>query len=190
MLPYMLISLMLGAVTEGVARLFKLWVYEQSQTALLNIVAVFGFVMGAIASLVPHIGFARACALAAAVGFAYEVINLRVLHWWRFPDERLLFVRGHHAIVLVLALLWGVVPLVTAKVHAAVWHPGAATSIEARLEQLNQQEKRLLEALDGIREKERALEARLEQVRHKKQVLLDRQAVHVPRPRKTAGENP
>ena len=186
MLWYMLICLLLGVVTEAVARLFKLWRYVQPQTALLNIIAVFGFIMGGITGLVPHIGLWKACALAAGVGFAYEVVNLRFLHWWHFAGERLLFIRGHHAIVLVLAVLWGALPVVTATVLAAVRHPFPARTIEDQIEQLNLQERRLLESLDGIRAKERNLEARLDGVRRKK--LLDRHSIRDPRPRITPGE--
>ncbi len=41
------------------------FVYAQPQTTLLNIVAVFGFIMGGIAGLVPHIGLWKACAVAS-----------------------------------------------------------------------------------------------------------------------------
>jgi hypothetical protein len=179
-LRYMLISMAIGVLVESLARLLKLWLYGQPQTAVLNIVGFFGFVMGGIAAMMTEVGRWQTFALAAGVGFAYEVLNLRFLHWWQFPGERLLFVRGHHAIVLVLAVLWGTLPLVTSGLQAAVLRGGAPTTIEGRLERLNVQEQRLLEALDATRQKERALADRLEQTRRKKQILLDRQAVRAP----------
>jgi hypothetical protein len=189
MLTYMLISLLLGAATEAAARLFKLWRYAQPQTALLNVVAVYGGIMGGIAGLAPRLGVWKACALAAGVGLAYEIANLRILHWWHFPGERLLFIRGHHAIVLVLAALWGVLPLVTLTARAAIKRPFPAATVAERVEQLNVQEQRLLETLDGIREKERSLEARLEGVRRKKQMLLERRAIRDPRAHPPSADN-
>jgi hypothetical protein len=54
----------------------------------------------------------------SGIGVAYEVLNLRRLHWWEFPGERLYLLRGHAAVVLAISVMWGGVPLVTAALHA------------------------------------------------------------------------
>jgi len=181
MLRCIVISMIIGALTEATARLLKLWLYGQPQTAILNIVGVFGFIMGGIAGLVPQIGAGAAFGLAAVVGMLYEIANLRLLHWWHFPAERLLFIRGHHAIVLVLTMLWGVLPVLTATVNASMRRSDVPTTIEGRLEVLNAQEKHLLEGLDAVRQRERTIQARLDRVRQKKQILLERQGMRPPR---------
>jgi hypothetical protein len=196
MLRFMLIGVLIGIATELGAWALGLWVYRQPQTPVLNVVVMFGVIMGGVASLVRVIGLLPAYWLGFAVGLIYEVLNLRVLKWWDFPGERLAFVRGHTAIILVLAVAWGVVPVVIANAQTAVPRThlllGAAekqlkprpertkVTIEARLEQINEKEKRLLEKLEAVRQRERDLESRLEAVRTYKQMLLNRQVVSRP----------
>jgi hypothetical protein len=181
LLAYMLISLVLGLVTEVCARLFKLWIYRQPQTLVLNVIVVFGLIMGAVATLVARHGMLPAFVIGCAVGLAYEVANLAFLKWWDFPDERLGFIRGHAAIVLVLSLAWGLVPVATAKVHAALPRmprtPRAATARPSPIEKLNEREKTLIEKLEALRQREHDVESRLEDVRRRKQLVLEKQAV-------------
>ena len=193
MLRFMLIGVFIGIATELGAWALGLWVYRQPQTPVLNVVVMFGVIMGGVASLVRVIGVLPAYGLGFAVGLIYEVLNLRVLKWWDFPGERLAFVRGHTAIILMLAVAWGVVPVVIANAQGALprtrlllgaaekqlnpWSERTKVTIEARLEQINEKEKRLLEKLEGVRQRERDLESRLEQVRSYKQTLLARQGV-------------
>jgi len=176
-LSYVLIGMTVGVITEVCARLLKLWVYRQPQTPVLNVIVIFGLVMGAIAMLVPDHGLWLPFVLGAAVGLAYEVANLTALKWWDFPDARLGFIRGHAAIVVVMTLGWGAVPLITAKVHAAL--PRLAHVQSARqspLEKLNEREQVLIEKLDAVRQRQADLESRLDDVRRRKQLLHDKQA--------------
>jgi hypothetical protein len=117
----MLISMVIGVGGEVSARTLRLWIYRTAYTPLVNIVVMFGVIMGGIAALVPSVGVLPIFFIAFAVGLVYEIANLYVLDWWYFPDERLAFVRGHTAIVVVLALLWGTVPVVTAGVRAVLF---------------------------------------------------------------------
>ena len=119
MLRCMLISMVIGIVSEITARMLRLWVYRSGRTPIVNVVVMFGLVMGGIAALVPHIGLLPVFCLAFAVGLMYEIANLYALDWWYFPDERLAFIQGHAAIVVTIALLWGAVPLLTAGVRTA-----------------------------------------------------------------------
>src|SRR5438094_457328 len=109
MLPYVLIGMVFGLLTEVGARVFNLWVYRHPQTPLLNVIVVSGLVMGSIAALVPRYGMPLAFAAAFAVGLAYEVANLAFLRWWDFPGERMGFIRGHAAIVVIASIGWGLV---------------------------------------------------------------------------------
>lgn len=177
MLAYVLIGMTLGVITEMCARLLKLWVYRQPQTLLLNVIVVFGLVMGAIATLVPRHGMLPAFVIGCAVGLAYELANLAFLEWWDFPQQRLGFIRGHAAIVVVLSLGWGMVPLITARVHAAVPRPTPVASARpSAVERLNEREKLLIQKLDALRQRQGDLERRLADVRRRKQLALEKQA--------------
>ncbi|MFI5395299.1 MAG: hypothetical protein ACHQ9S_07165 [Candidatus Binatia bacterium] len=121
MLRCVLIGIVFGILAETSARALSLWIYRRAHYPLVNVLVIFGLVMGGIAAVVPQIGVLPALLLGIAAGLLYEVINLAVLDWWYFPGERLAFIHGHAAIVAVLALLWGVVPVAIAAVHVAVF---------------------------------------------------------------------
>jgi chromosome segregation ATPase len=50
-----------------------------------------------------------------------------------------------------------------------------AADVQAKIEQLNQREKQLIEKLDALRQRERFVETKLEEVRRRKQALLRQQ---------------
>jgi len=187
MLRCILLGLVLGVVTETAARLLNLWRYHQAQTPILNILGMFGLIMGTLASLVPDIGIPRAFAGGLLAGLVYEVVNLRVLHWWYFPNERMGFIAGHTAIVVILSLLWGTAPLIIAEANAALPQSrGGRPRLEERVEALNVRERRLLQRLDVARQQVRDLETRLEAVRTAKAALAARQSVRPLAPERPA----
>jgi hypothetical protein len=110
-----LIAVIIGAVSELAARVGRLWVYHRPILAVLNIVVVFGLVMGGVALLAPELGVTGVFAVGFAIGLVYELANLAVLHWWFFPDDRLLFLRGRTACAVGVAVAWGVVPAAVAR---------------------------------------------------------------------------
>ena len=121
MLRCVIIGIVIGAVAELGARWLKLWVYQRPHYPIVNVVAIFGIIMGSIAALVPSLGVVLAFVIAFGVGLLYEIVNLTHLHWWSFPGERVAFVHGHAAIVVAMALLWGFVPLLIAAVRAVAF---------------------------------------------------------------------
>ena len=178
MLRYMVIGMAIGVVAELAARTFRLWIYHQRQTPVLNVIVMFGFIMGGLASRVRPLGMEVVIAAAFVIGLLYEIANLRVLKWWYFPDERLAFVRGHAAIVVVLSLMWAAVPPMIVGVQRVM--PDTARTLvggDSRLDRLNQRERQLTQKLDALRERARAVEAQLEDVRGLKQALIGRHAV-------------
>ena len=179
MLRYVVIGMVIGVATELVARTFRLWIYHQAQTPVLNVIIIFGLIMGGLTSRMRTLGLEPAVGIAFGVGLLYEIANLRMLKWWYFPNERLLFIRGHAAIVVVLALLWGLVPVLIVSAHAMLPRGGRTmmSGAAARLERLNQREQQLTEKLDGLHQRARAVETQLEEVRVLKQTLLGRHAV-------------
>ncbi len=186
-----LIGSLIGVATEIMARAFKLWVYRQPQTPILNVIVMFSLVMGGVASLVPRIGLLPVFLIGFAIGLLYEIANLQWLDWWYFPGERLSLLRGHTAIVLVIALLWGAVPVMIASAQAGIPKtslrkvslpkPARTTaSRQQRLEALNEREKQLIDKLEDLRQRERDVETRLGEARARKEALLARQAVRRP----------
>jgi hypothetical protein len=168
----------LGVVTELAARTLRLWIYHKAHTPVLNVIVMFGLIMGGLASRVRPLGLEVVVVIAFAIGLLYEVANLRVLKWWYFPSERLAFIRGHAAIVVVLALLWAAVPAVIVEVQGAVQAKGGSLVMGvSRLDRLNQRERQLTQKLDALHERARAVETQLEDVRMLKQTLLGRRAV-------------
>jgi len=177
----MVIGMAIGVVTEVAAYLLRLWVYHQPQTPIVNIVVMFGFIMGGLACSVRVLGLLGAFVSAFVIGLLYEIANLSVLRWWYFPDERLGFIRGNAQIVLVIAVLWGVVPVVIARAQTAL--PKAqrsAVPAASRVERLNQREKELMEKLATVQQRARDIEAKLAEIRAAKEALVARQAVRRP----------
>ena len=119
MLACVLLGMIIGTVTEVTARTCRLWLYRRPHTPVVNVIGMFGFIMGGLAAAAGHLGTAATFGLAAAIGLAYELANLHILDWWYFPDQRMAVVRGHTAIVLTLTLTWGLVPLMIAAARSA-----------------------------------------------------------------------
>ncbi len=186
MLRCMLIGSLIGVATEVAARAFKLWIYRQPQTPVLNVIVMFGVLMGGVAGFVPRIGLLRAFLIAFGIGLLYEIANLQFLNWWYFPGERLAVVRGHAAIVVVLALLWGALPVMIAMAPsrlptASFSRPARSpASTQTRLEALEERERQLIDKLEAVRQRERDLQTRLDETRALKEALLARQAVRRP----------
>jgi len=113
--------MVIGAITEFGAHVLQLWVYRRPYYPIVNVVVVFGIIMGSIGALVPSLGLALAFVIAFAVGLLYEIVNLTQLHWWSFPGERVAFIHGHAAVVVAIALLWGFVPLFITALQAVAF---------------------------------------------------------------------
>lgn len=178
MLHYVVIGMAIGVATELAARTFHFWIYNHRQIAMLNVIIVFGLIMGGLATRVRPLGIEVVAGVAFGIGLLYEIANLRVLKWWYFPNERLAFVRGHAAIVVVLALLWAAVPVMIVGVRRVIPATGRFSITGAsRLDRLNQRERQLAQKLDSLRERARTVETQLDEVRLLKQTLLGRHAV-------------
>ncbi len=60
--------------------------------------------------------------------------------------------------------------------QSALAHGALGADLSAKIEQINEREKQLIEKLDAVRQRERYIESQLEQVRQRKQELLSKQA--------------
>lgn len=103
------IGIALGVVTEALARLLRLWVYQDWLTPVLNVLLMFGLAFGTLSWIL--VGHPVLAAFAGAgVGIAYEYANHVVLRLWHFPNDRLLFLHGAPALVIGVGLAWGAIP--------------------------------------------------------------------------------
>jgi len=109
-----LTALAIGVACETGAALGRFWVYRRPLYRVLNVVLVFGLVMGGIATLAGRLGLGGVFAAGFSIGLAYEALNLAWLDWWFFPDDRLLVLRGRPACAAGVAVAWGLVPVAIA----------------------------------------------------------------------------
>lgn len=111
MLAAWLVGVVMGAAGEGVARGGRLWLYRRPVYPVVNVLGMFGLVMGSLSLLVPQWGAVVVFLLALALGYAYEWWNLAMADWWYFPQDRFLVFRGKQGCALAVAVLWGTVPV-------------------------------------------------------------------------------
>lgn len=110
----------IGLLCELTARLGKLWLYQKPLYPVLNILLMFGIVMGALSLLVPRSGLLPIFIIATAIGYVYEKINFNHLHWWVFPGDKFLVFNGKEACARSVAILWGVTPLISYFVQSTM----------------------------------------------------------------------
>ncbi|GBD25196.1 hypothetical protein HRbin30_00511 [bacterium HR30] len=109
------LGIALGALVEGGAWLFRLWEFRRPALRLVVILVMYGAIMGALAAYTQRARWLQGFSIAALIGLAAELWNLQFGHWWRFPDGRDDRSPARAAMVAVLALLWGIVPLAIAE---------------------------------------------------------------------------
>ena len=108
-LTVFLAALAVGTVVEIVAAVLHLWVYSPRFLVALNVVLFFGLVMSGTAAVLQSRHPAFSYVAGFLLGYGYEWLNITVLHWWHFPDDRLLCFQGLPVIAFVVALGWGAV---------------------------------------------------------------------------------
>ena len=104
---------LVGLVVEIIARTGRLWIYRKPINPVINILIMFGLVMGGLSLAAQILGHIPALLIAAAIGYGYELLNFSVLEWWDFPGDRFFIFEGRQACALSVGALWGGVPLIT-----------------------------------------------------------------------------
>jgi hypothetical protein len=165
------IGMLIGVIAEIIARVLRLWLFRHPLLALLNVLVVYGLIMGALASRIRPLGALLTFAIAAAVGLAYELANLQFLRFWRFPDERDDGSAGRAAMVLVISLLWGLVPLITARAEIGLRRGNLFGQLASPAEELDQRQRVLLEKRGELQNRLRDVETRLRAIDRRKQRL-------------------
>ena len=119
-----LVAAGVGVVAEVTARAARFWLYRKPVYPVVNVVVMFGLVMGALATQIHAWGMAPVTLLALAVGYGYEMANFRWLNWWHFPDNRFLVFRGEQGCAIAVACLWAAVPLMVHTILAGITSGG------------------------------------------------------------------
>jgi len=114
------VALVVGILTEMIAKRAGWWEYETSATPVFNIFVMFGLIQGAFIAGLSGLSLPMQFLAGAAVGTAYEIANARLLHWWTFPSGRVLFLKGEAAIIAGIGLAWGFIPVMVSLVAAAI----------------------------------------------------------------------
>jgi hypothetical protein len=109
-----LIGIGVGVAGEIGALLGRLWVYRNLLYPVLNVLLMFGLVMGTLAWAGGALGTAALFALGFGIGLLYEMLNFARLDWWYFPDDRLFGFQGKTACALGVSIAWGTVPVTVA----------------------------------------------------------------------------
>jgi len=93
-----------------------LWLYRNPLYPVINVLVMFGLVMGGLSLAVPGLGHLPVFLLAWGIGYGYEQLNFTLLNWWDFPDDRFLVFEGRQACALAVGALWGLTPLIVHQV--------------------------------------------------------------------------
>lgn len=168
---FILIGMAIGVVAEIVARVLRLWLFRHPLLVLFNIVVVYGLIMGGLASRLRPLGVLSVFAAAVIIGLAYELANLQFLHFWRFPDERGDGSAARAAMVVVISLLWGVVPLATAQAELSLRRMHLFGPPPSKIEALNERERLLIERREALQLRLRDVENRLRAVEKRRKRL-------------------
>ena len=106
-----LITAVMGVFAEIAAYSFKFWIYRKRRYPVINVLLMFGLLMGIISLAVPAMGWAPVFIVATLIGYGYEKINFSHLHWWDFPNDQFLVFKGKNACAWAVGCLWGAVPV-------------------------------------------------------------------------------
>lgn len=112
MLETYLAACLVGVVAETIAGTASLWVYRKAINPVINILVMFGLIMGGLSLSITTLGYLPVLLIATAIGYGYEWLNFAVLGWWDFPEDRFLIFQGKQACALTVGLLWGGTPLI------------------------------------------------------------------------------
>lgn len=121
MLETYLSACLVGLATEILARIGRFWVYCKPINPAINILIMFGLVMGGLSLAIPTLGHGPVLLIAAAIGYVYEQLNFAVLGWWDFPGDRFLVFEGKQACALSVGALWGLTPVITHHLSALIF---------------------------------------------------------------------
>jgi hypothetical protein len=175
-----LIGMAIGVVAEIVARALRLWLYRHPLLVLLNIVVVYGLIMGGLASRLRPLGALFVFAAAAIIGLSYELANLQFLRFWRFPDERGDSSGARAAMVVVISLLWGLVPLLTAQAELSLRRTHLFGPPPSPIEVLNERERLLIERREALQLRLRDVDNRLRAIEKRRKRLQPRREPRQP----------
>lgn len=179
-----LLGIALGVLVEGFAWLLRWWEFRRKLFLLVQVVGMYGLVMGGLAAWVPRLGPGPTFGLACLLGLCSELLNVAFLKWWRFCDGRDDSSWGRLVVLLVLALAWGAAPLVIARTDTALVGAWRATGAADPFRELEARKRHLLVKREALLARLREVDHRLRALDRREQRLLERRTRRTPgRPR-------
>ena len=121
MIETYLVAVVVGTAVETLAWAGRLWVYRRVINPVINVLVMFGVVMGALSLAVTTLGHLPVFLIGWAIGYGYEQLNFGVLDWWYFPADRFLLFKGRQACARSVGGLWGLVPLVVYQLDSTLF---------------------------------------------------------------------
>lgn len=172
------LGIVLGMLVEAAAWLFRLWEFRHRFSRFVAIGVMYGLVMGTLAVQVRPGRWLAIYALAALIGLAAELWNLQFGRWWRFPDGQEDRSARRAVMVLVLAALWGIVPLAIAEGESALRQKWAAPI--SPLAQLEQREKALQQRKELLQQRLQDVDHRLRDIEERRHRLQRKLGISAP----------
>lgn len=170
-----LLGMALGVLVESCAWIMRWWEFRRFPLVVVQIVLVYGLVMGSLAAWVARWP-AAVFAVAFLIGLCSELLNLAFLRWWRFPDGRDDRSWMRLAQVVLLALAWGATPWIIGRADAAVASAWRSSRPADPVAELEQRKRYLLEKREALLVRLRDIDRRLRAIDRRQEHLRRRQA--------------
>jgi len=120
LLIFMLLCLIGQLAVEGIAYIFKLWVYTSKKNFILHIILAVIIVFGGLSFIVSGLPWFIRYPIGVAVGLLYEYGNSSGLNLFYFPNNKFLIFKNKAFILILMGLLWGLYPLLVPVVYRAL----------------------------------------------------------------------
>lgn len=185
---YALVGMAIGVAVEVFAATFRLWRFRHRWMVAANVVLLYGLLMGALGTLVRPLGPWTVAALGALAGLVGELLNLQFLRWWDFPDGRSDSEFGRAAMVVLISVMWGVMPLGIVSAERSVARTGWFGPQPTREQVLAEKERLLRERRADLERRLRDVESRLLEVQRRRGLPLPPARVEAPGERRRERE--
>ena len=117
---FMLLCLIGQLTVEGIAYIFKLWIYTSKKNFILHIILAVIIVFGGLSFIVSGLHWFIRYPIGVAVGLLYEYGNASGLNLFYFPNNKFLVFKNKTFILILMGLLWGLYPLLVPVVYRAL----------------------------------------------------------------------
>ncbi|MCL4478566.1 MAG: hypothetical protein M1381_05630 [Deltaproteobacteria bacterium] len=117
---FMLLAVIGQTGAEIIAYLWKLWRYTSKKNFVLHMLLVVAIVFGGLAYFTADMRWFIRYLIGFGFGFLYEYANATGLDLFYFPNNKFLMFKNKYIIMTIMAMLWGLYPLIIPVVYRAV----------------------------------------------------------------------